>query len=107
MSIITGRSRQKLTLIKVVEVSDYLVSINKIDLWLGSQVKEPPDDSTTTPKGHVFIFSLSKYINKTGVHIFNDTIYIENSFSDHPTTRSRAEQNFTAFPLELPNKLSP
>ena len=32
VGFITGRSRQKLTLIRVVEVSDYLVPKNKIDL---------------------------------------------------------------------------
>ena len=104
--IITGRSRQKLTLIRVVEVSDYLVSNNKIDLWLGSQVREPSDDSTTTPKGHVFILGFSKFLNKAGGYLLNDTNYIEKSFSDHPNTRCRAEQNFTAFPPEPPIKLS-
>ena len=88
MRNITGRSRQKLTLIRVVEVSDYLVPKNKIDLWLGSHVRKPSDDSTTTPKRHVFILSLSKRFNKAGVNLFNDTIYIEKSFSDHPTPQS-------------------
>ena len=98
--IITGRSRQKLTLIRVVgvvEFSDYLVPKTKIGLSLGSQVREPSDDSTTTPKGHVFILSLSKCLNEAGVYLLNDTNYIK-SFSDHPYARSRAEQNFTAFP---------
>ena len=105
--IITGRSRQKLTLITVVEVSDYLVSNNKIDLWLGSQVREPSDDSTTTPKGHVFNSSFSKFLNKAGGYKPNDTNYIEKSFSDHPNPRSRAKQNFNAFPPEPPIKFSP
>ena len=107
MKSITGRSREKLTLIRVVEVSDYLVPNHKTDLWLGSQVREPSDYSTTTPKGHVFILSLSKRLNKAGLYLFNDTNYIEKSFSDHPTPRSRAEQEFTGFSPEPPIKLSP
>ena len=105
--IITGRSREKLTLMRVVVVSDYLIPNNKIDLWLGSQVIEPSDDSTTTPRSHVFILGHSKCLNKAGGYLLNETNYIEKFFSDHPTPRSRAEQNFTAFPLELPIKLSP
>ena len=46
---ITGQSIEKLILISAVEVSDYLVTDNKIDLWLGSRVRKPSDDSTTTP----------------------------------------------------------
>ena len=49
IGFITGQSRGKLTLISAVEVSDYLVTDNKIDLWLGSRVRKPSDDSTTTP----------------------------------------------------------
>ena len=107
MKIITGRSRQKLTLIRVVEISDYLVPNHKTDPWLGSQVREPSHYSTTTPKGHVFILGLSKRLNKAGVYLFKDTIYIEKSLSDHPTPRSRADQNFTGFSPEPPIKLSP
>ena len=106
VGFLRGQSRQKLTLIRAAKLSEYLVLDNKTDLWLGSQVREPSDDETTTPKDHVFILGLCKFLNKAGGYLLNDTNYIEKSFSDHPTPRSRAEQNFTAFPLEPPIKLS-
>ena len=102
--IITGRSREKLTLMRVVVVSDYLIPNNKIDLWLGSQVIEPSDDSTTTHKGHVFILGHSKCLNKAGGYLLNKTNYIEKSFSDHPTPRSRAEQ-IHCFSPRAPNQI--
>ena len=104
--IITGRARQKLTLIRVVgvlEFSDYLVPKTKIGLWLGSQVRGPSDDSTTTPKGHVFTLSLRKCLNKAGVYLLKDTNYIKH-FSDHLSARSRAEQ-IHCFSSRAPNQI--
>ena len=68
VGFLRGQSRQKLTLIRAANLSEYLVLDNKIDLWLGSQVREPSDDETTTPKDHVFILSLCKFLNKAGGH---------------------------------------
>ena len=56
-------------------------------------------------KAMSFVLSLSKFLNKAGGYKPNDTNYIEKSFSDHPNPRSRAEQNFTAFPPEPPNQI--
>ena len=39
-TLVTGESRQKLTLIRSVEVSDDVVPDNSIDIWLGSHVIE-------------------------------------------------------------------
>ena len=46
---ITGQSIEKLTLIRAVKVSEYLVTDRKIDHWLRSHVRKPSDDSTATP----------------------------------------------------------
>ena len=59
--LITGESRQKLTLIRSIEVSDDLVPDNSIDFWLGSHVIEHFADPNR------FISSASKKLKLGGV----------------------------------------